>query len=177
MAFAGFIAGVAVQLQQPALWPAGVYAALAAVAVVMALGVRGQKIEKIFPGVGMGRAADGFCHGGLAGFWPDGLAGRGFQATTLNPALEGRDIAVTGTVLAMPQIGEDAVRFRLGIDAAQLDGRAVTLPPQIIHAGLVFGLHGAREQSHVGGKQRCVRAGTGLAAQTAAAARRRAPGK
>jgi competence protein ComEC len=32
----------------------------------------------------------------------------------------------------MPQSGEDGVRFRLGVESARLDGRAVTLPPQIL---------------------------------------------
>ena len=68
----------------------------------------------------------------LLGFGLTGWRAGAFSSTALNPALEGRDIAVTGTVLAMPQIGEDAVRFRLGIESARLDGRAVTLPPQIM---------------------------------------------
>lgn len=55
-----------------------------------------------------------------------------FQSTALDPALEGRDIEVTGSVLAMPQPGEDGLRFRLGIESARLDGRKLTLPPQIL---------------------------------------------
>ena len=68
----------------------------------------------------------------LLGFGLTGWRACAFQTTALNPSLEGRDINVTGTVLAMPQIGEDAVRFRLDIDSARLDGQSVTLPPQIM---------------------------------------------
>ena len=50
----------------------------------------------------------------------------------MNPLLEGRDIEVTGMVLAMPQIAEDAVRFRFRLDSARLGGQAVALPPQIL---------------------------------------------
>ncbi len=67
----------------------------------------------------------------LLGFGLTGWRAGAFQATALNPSLEGRDIDVTGTVLAMPQISEDAVRFRLGVESARLDGRAVALPLQI----------------------------------------------
>ena len=129
--FAGFIAGVAVQLQQPALGPAGVYAALAAVALGMALAGYAVKKLKNPPAAWAGRLGV-FVMAALLGFGVTGWRADAFQSTALNPALEGRDIAVTGTVLAMPQIGEDAVRFRLGIDTAQLDGQAVTLPPQIM---------------------------------------------
>lgn len=68
----------------------------------------------------------------LLGFGMAGWRAGVFQSAALNPALEGRDIEVTGRVLAMPQHGEDGVRFRLGIESARLDGRAVTLPPQIL---------------------------------------------
>ena len=68
----------------------------------------------------------------LLGFGLTGWRASAFQSTALDPLLEGRDIDVTGTVLAMPQMGEDAVRFRLGVESARLDGRAVVLPPRIM---------------------------------------------
>ena len=54
-----------------------------------------------------------------------------FQHGGLDPALEGRDIRVSGEVVAMPQIGEDGLRFRLAVETALLDGHAVRLPPRI----------------------------------------------
>ncbi|MDB5885326.1 MAG: internalization-related competence protein ComEC/Rec2 [Polaromonas sp.] len=128
---AGFITGVALQLQQPALWPAPGYAALAALALAWALA--GAMLARRVKGrVSLCRSGIVFAMAALLGFSLTGGRALVFQASAFNPLLEGRDIAVTGTVLAMPQISEEAVRFRLAIDAARLDGRAVTLPPQIM---------------------------------------------
>jgi len=130
---AGFIAGVAAQLQQPALWPAWGYAALAVLGLAMACGLYGLKALKAFKKpapVGAGLMV--FMLAALLGLGLTGWRAGAFQSSALNPALQGRDIAVTGTVLAMPQFNEDAVRFRLGIESARLEGRAVRLPPQIM---------------------------------------------
>ncbi|MFZ3140506.1 DNA internalization-related competence protein ComEC/Rec2 [Polaromonas sp.] len=134
LALAGFIAGVAAQLQQPALWPAEGYAGLAALAFAMACVLPGLKVSRRIqprPASVIARLMV-FVMAALLGFALTGWRAGAFQATALNPALEGRDIAVTGTVLAMPQFSEDALRFRLGIESASLDGRAVALPPQIM---------------------------------------------
>ena len=132
---AGFIAGVAMQLQQAALWPGSSYAALTALALALTLacGVYGLKAvngRQTRASRGMGLMV--FVLAGLLGAGLTGWRATAFQASALNPALEGRDIAVIGTVRAMPQFGEDAVRFRLGIDSAHLDGRPVTLPPYLM---------------------------------------------
>ena len=66
------------------------------------------------------------------GFGMTGWRSVQFQATAMDPLLEGRDIDITGMVMAMPQISEDAVRFRLQLDSAISGGQAVTLPPQIL---------------------------------------------
>src|SRR3990167_318454 len=119
--FSGFIAGVAMQLQQSSLWQGASYAVLAALAGAL-LGVLYRVTEKRnFRGAAW---AVLLC-AALLGFGVTGWRASAFQSTTLNPALEGRDIAVTGMVLAMPQPGEDAVRFRLGIETARLDGQPV----------------------------------------------------
>jgi competence protein ComEC len=137
--FSGFIAGVALQLQQASLGPGGWYAALAALGVALVAVLYAATARRNLRGVGwailLGAA--------LLGFGLTGWRASAFQSTTLNPALEGRDIAVTGMVLAMPQPGEDGVRFRLGIESARLGGQAVTLPPQLL-LGWYAGF-GARE--------------------------------
>ena len=87
--FAGFIAGVSVQLQQPALWPAGLYAALAALAVAMALGLYCARVLKRVANPaswGMGLAV--FVMAALLGFGLTGWRAGAFQSTALNPALE-----------------------------------------------------------------------------------------
>ena len=131
-ALAGLVAGVAWQLQQPALWPAGRYAALAALALVLAAGGYAFKATRLERPVDRMAGVLVFCMAVVLGFGLTGWRACAFQTTALNPALEGRDIDVSGTVLAMPQIGEDAVRFRLEVDSARLDGQTVTLPPQIM---------------------------------------------
>ncbi|MBK9440406.1 MAG: DNA internalization-related competence protein ComEC/Rec2 [Comamonadaceae bacterium] len=54
-----------------------------------------------------------------------------FQSKGLQPALEGRDLAVTGVVARMPQRSEVGIRFRLSLESARLDGQAVALPRQL----------------------------------------------
>ncbi|WP_070988680.1 DNA internalization-related competence protein ComEC/Rec2 [Halofilum ochraceum] len=46
----------------------------------------------------------------------------------LAPALEGRDITLTGTVVGIPEDGGRRTRFRLAVDAAQRDGQSVIVP-------------------------------------------------
>ncbi len=131
--FAGFIGGVALQLRQAALWPAADYLALGLLALAVAGTLYGfvalQRLS--FPGTGAAGLAV-FLVAALIGFGLTGWRANAFQSGSLDPALEVRDIAVTGTVLAMPQISEDAVRFRLAVESARLNGETVKLPPQIL---------------------------------------------
>ena len=131
--FAGFISGVALQLQQTRLWPAAGYGALAALAFVVAGFFYGCRAIRLVEHRGPRRTRlTLFVLAALLGFALTGWRAGAFHSSTLDPALEGRDIAVTGVVLAMPQLNEDAVRFRLGIESARLNGQAVSLPPQIL---------------------------------------------
>jgi competence protein ComEC len=139
---------VAVQLQQASLWPGGLYAVLAALAALAGIAVGllyGAAALKKSSLRATGLAVSVFVFASLLGFGLTGWRATAFQSTALNPALEGRDIAVTGVVLAMPQPSEDALRFRLGIESARLDGHAVSLPPHILlgwYAG--FGMRDAK---------------------------------
>ena len=132
LVLAGFIAGVAVQLQQAMLWRWEAYAATVALAVALAVCFFGINSLHAFKSralrLGLVIAAAAL----LLGFGVTGWRACVFQAGAMNPALEGRDITVTGMVLAMPQIAEDAVRFRLELDSANLDGQPVALPPQLL---------------------------------------------
>ena len=142
LALGGFIAGVVLQLEQPALWHGEFYAALLAAALgLIALALRAVRGARDI-GVVLCFAA------ALLGFGVTGWRASALDATRLNPALEGRDIEVTGQVLAMPQLGEEAVRFRLGVESARRDGQPVTLPPQIL-LGWYAGF-GAREAKAAG---------------------------
>ncbi len=123
----GLVLGTAFQLQQASLATDFFYAAWLAVGlgvIGLALFLRRQSIQlaAVFMMVFAG------C---VVGFSLTGLRASAFEAQALAPALEGRDIQVTGVVQAMPQQGEDAVRFRLKVESARLDGVPVVLPPHV----------------------------------------------
>ena len=130
LVFSGFVAGVAAQLQQSALWPGGYYAALLALAAALMVALLGAKALSERPLRGAGVALCLFA--ALLGFALTGWRASDFQASALKPALEGRDIEVIGTVRAMPQTGEDGVRFRLDVESARLDAQAVKLPHRML---------------------------------------------
>jgi competence protein ComEC len=109
-ALVGAIAGTALQLQQAELWPAWLYLLWAGLSLPLWARAR--------VGALLGAA--------LLAFSLTGLRALDFQSHALDPALEGRDIAVTGTVATMPQRNETGLRFRLEIE------EPATLPPQIL---------------------------------------------
>ena len=126
LAIAGlaWLVGVAVQLQQAELWPLGHYAAGIAPALAAALAaarVRSRRLAALLclPAV----AVAGFALTGLNAAWrlADGLA----------PALEGRDLLVTGVVAGMPQATSTGVRFHFEIEQASLAASAVQVPRRV----------------------------------------------
>ena len=137
----GALLGSALQVRQPQLWSVLVYAALG-LSSAAALGALWR----------WGRQRRGFSFAvvlATAGvlFAVCGLRASDFAAKALNPALEGRDIRITGVIAAMPQPIEGGVRLRLALEAAQLGGAAVQLPA-LIDLGWYAG--GWRESSGAG---------------------------
>ncbi len=131
LALGFFIAGVAMQLQQSALW-SGWWYGLIALPGMLALGYRTfNRVERPSKS-GAAALIVAALLASAFGFGLTGLRATQFQATALNPALEGRDIAVTGTVVAMPQRSEDATRFRLQVESARLDGQPARLPQLLL---------------------------------------------
>ncbi len=124
----GFVAGVAIQLQQSSLPDLATAGALV-LGLLLAAAVLAWVYRRRLPGLAGTTAvcvlAVGF------GFALTELRATLFQASALHPALEGKDIAVTGRVLAMPQRGDDGVRFRFAVDTATVAGEGVTLPQHI----------------------------------------------
>ena len=139
LVFCGFVAGAALQLQQRALLDSWVYAALLLLALAFGAARWWISGKTVFPIA----AAATLLLALVFGFGLTGLRAAIFQAGALAPALEGKDITVTGRVLAMPQRSEDGLRFRFAIASARLDGRPVVLPAQI-YLGW-YGGFGARE--------------------------------
>ena len=96
-ALLGVVFGSALQLQQPALWDWQAYALL--VAFALALMMAGTRRDRSRASVALLAAA-------LFFFGLCGLRALHFSSQALAPALEGRDIAVTGVIAAMPQRNE-----------------------------------------------------------------------
>ena len=124
----GFVTGVAVQLQQAVLFESLTYAVLLACTGFIAVG-----LGALSPSAKWQRLVAGFAFIACVsfGFNLTGLRAAHFASTALAPTLEGQDIVVTGQVMAMPQVGEDGVRFRLAVASAQVDGKTGALPAQI----------------------------------------------
>jgi len=118
------VLGPALQLQQAALWPALVYGLILAAVLILWAWIAIKKV-----------ASDGapvvFLAAAAVAFSLCGLRAAHFMAQGLDPALEGRDIAVVGVVAAMPQRNELGLRLRLDVESARADGREVALPPKI----------------------------------------------
>ncbi len=123
---AGVVLGAAAQLQQARLWPAAGYAAVAITALlllVLLLGARAAGRWRL----GALLLAAAALSAGTAGW-----RAAGYLAARLDPALEGRDLQVTGVVAAMTQRHETGLRFRFEPESARLDGREVVLPPRVL---------------------------------------------
>ncbi len=148
---AGLVAGSALQLQQRELWQGLMYALIVALpSVIGSLYAINRRVFRrpfrdarglrLWRGVlwGFGALALGF--GGC------GLRATVFLQHGLNPALEGRDLAVVGVVAAMPQRNDGGVRFRLDVESAALDGAPVSVPARVLlgwYGGASMGMDGA----------------------------------
>ncbi len=132
-ALCGFVVGCALQLWQAALFAWPVYPAL----LLSGLGTLAWALVR--SDVPKWRAALVAAGCAIAAFGLTGARATHFQAGALAPALEGRDIVVTGIVAAMPQINEAGTRFRLSVEAARDGTAAVQLPP-IIYLGWYSGV-------------------------------------
>ncbi|MGV3572313.1 MAG: DNA internalization-related competence protein ComEC/Rec2 [Ramlibacter sp.] len=122
----GSVLGPAWQLQQPQLWPWWGYAATCAsgaAAFVLA--------AWLLPARWPQRLAVLLCAAAI-GAGVTGWRATAFLADRLQPALEGRDLLVTGIVAAMPQRNEAGVRFRFQVESARDGAGAVALPPKLL---------------------------------------------
>ncbi len=121
----GLLLGSACQMLQSALWGWQLYALL------LALGAGALAWWVRRPGGYAGRFVLVMLASAAMAFALTGVRAAAYQSQALAPALEGRDIRVTGVIAAMPQWSEAGVRFRLSVEAAFLDGQPVRLPPGV----------------------------------------------
>ena len=123
-ALLGWVLGTALQVQQPVLWAAGVYIGVTVFAFALTL-----LAWRARPGAA--RALGWLLAAALAAFGTTGWRATMMLAERLTPALEGRDVLLTGTVSRMPQKSEAGWRFRFDVQQAQLDGAPVRVPPRL----------------------------------------------
>ncbi len=123
-ALAGAVVGPALQLQQAELWAGGVYALLLAGA--MAVWIAGRSLR------GVCAAAVAVLAVAVGAAACTGLRAVAYQAGALAPALEGRDLVITGVVAAMPQRSEAGLRFRLQVESARDAQGEVRLPGRVL---------------------------------------------
>jgi len=124
VALAGFVAGSALQLQQARLWPWPAYAALLAGGIALACACRCRWRDRVLATWLAALVAGGALGAGLAG----GRASA-YAARALDPALEGRDLWVTGVVSELLQRVPGGVRLRFDVESAAPG--APRLPPHI----------------------------------------------
>jgi len=131
----GFVAGCALQLQQEILWSGLIYGSFVLSALVLYAWIAPKNIANNLT-LQMVALLLATC----LGFGLTGLRASVFASQSLAPALEGKDLTVTGMVAAMPQRNESGLRFRFSVESAALDGEAVRVPPRVYlswYAGVV----------------------------------------
>ena len=141
-----WLLGMAVHLQQAQLPGEGVHAALIVLgALLLGFGLarRGARVWLAVIGAA------------LTAFSLAGLQANARLAQSLDAALEGQDIAVTGVVSSLPQLTANGWRFRFAVEGANLRGAAVHLP-----ASLSLGWYaGYAEEPELTAAQKTLRAG------------------
>jgi competence protein ComEC len=141
MALLGAVLGPALQLQQRELWPALAYACFVLLGILVIAGLAAWKRARQ-PEDSGNQSKGGALKAGMPGipvllaalsisFAAVGLRAHAFAAAALDPALEGRDLVLTGVVAAMPQGGEEGLRFRLTVESARLADREVRVPSRV----------------------------------------------
>ena len=115
---------MALQLQQPWLWPPGHYTLIGAVALLLiALAIGGRRHGWARVALPLGLA--------LLAFGSTGMRASLQLADRLDAALEGRELLVTGVVSSLPQTGPTGTHFRFDVESALADGTPVRLPARL----------------------------------------------
>ena len=122
-ALLGYVLGALMQLQQSTLLDSTVYVAIVLLALVLYAFVATKKVASF------GLQVLAMAALALLGFGATGWRAHVYLADTLNPALEGLDLRVTGVVSNLPQRNESGLRFRLEVESATLNGKPASVPP------------------------------------------------
>ncbi|HSN34591.1 MAG TPA: ComEC/Rec2 family competence protein, partial [Ideonella sp.] len=114
-----WLAGVALQLQQPELWPLPAYRGLVVAAALASVLAWRRRRGWLVPAA---------CAAAALGLGASGWQASVRLADALPAALEGADVRLTGVIAGLPQQGSDGTRFRFEVEDARIDGRAVRVP-------------------------------------------------
>jgi competence protein ComEC len=109
-----WLAGIALQLQQPALWPMAHYLGLLVLALL--LGLAWRRLPCLLLALA------------LLGFASTGWRAAQRLADALPAALEGQDLQLRGVIARLPQPGPQGTRFVFRVEQATLDGQPVQVP-------------------------------------------------
>ena len=125
-----WLAGTALQMQQPQLSPLVVYGALVGAALLLvALAavltfMRRRRPHQLLLSLLLLAAL-------LAAFGSTGLRATWRLSEALPSALEGRDLLITGIIASLPQYNLSGARFTFEVEAATHSGKAVQIPTRI----------------------------------------------
>jgi competence protein ComEC len=124
-----WLAGIGVQMQQPALWSTAHYLALLLVA--LGLAAAGRLLARRRAG-GDSAVLLALCLAvALAGFGSTGWRACQRLSNLLPAELEGQDLQLTGVIAGLPQPGPQGTRFVLRVEQAQRDGLPVRAPGRV----------------------------------------------
>lgn len=135
----GWVLGVALQLQQPALWALGVYGLLLCAGLVLVLGSR---LAGRVSGLVLTVLA-----GCLIGFGLTGARAAHFAGQALDPTLQGTDMELIGRVASLPQRTAQGERFDFVVESATRAGTPVQVPERI-QLGWISGFGPTAEGPH-----------------------------
>jgi competence protein ComEC len=127
-AWLGWVAGVALQLQQVTLWPARSYGATVLLGLLAGWLVW-RRVPRKWPAVTWWGLV---CLAGFCLAWGQtGLRAAVYAERALAPEYEGVDIRVEGRVASLPQSTQDGLRFELAVSSAEMAGHAVRMPERL----------------------------------------------
>ena len=117
-----WVAGVALQLQQPALWQGSQYLVLAGISVLLLI----AHVRAVLP-------APAWLYVALAvlAFAITGERALHRLGDRLAAELDGPELVVTGTVEGLPQWRADGARFQFAVEEANWRGRRVEVPRRL----------------------------------------------
>jgi len=146
-ALLAWLAGTALQLQQPALWPWWLNAAFVALALPATLlaAPRSSRSATLL-------LCTALC---VLSFGATSLRAGHRLSQQLAPALEGSELLLVGIVEQMPQVSPEGVRFVLAVERALEGGADVTTPQRVS----LSWLHALADDGAVGTLRPDVRAG------------------